>query len=129
MERLAEIGPIDDLFAWLESFTAEMIQGAHRDGQSAPPPVWDKIQKLVEEHEAGRTSYDSLYCYIAASHALHEAGEAVRAAGDEGWARDLHAMGQMFLKYGVSDINKMLADISNQIVSTGAVVDGGKSVH
>jgi hypothetical protein len=60
---------------------------------------------------------------------MHEAGEAVRAAGDEGWARDLHSMGQMFLKYAVSDINKMLADIANQIASTGAVVDGGRSVH
>jgi hypothetical protein len=128
MERLPEIGPINDLFGWLETFTAELVAGAYRDGRERSQ-VWDKITALVEEYEAGRTSYDSLYCFIAAAHALHAAGEAVRAAGDEEWSRDLHSMGQMFIKYGVSDINKMLAELAHSIAASGAVVDGGKTVH
>lgn len=128
MERLAEVGPITDLFGWLESFTQEVIAGAYRDGRGEPPPVWKKINALVAEYEAGRTSYDSLYCFVAAAHALHAAGEAVRASGDEAWARDLHAMGQMFLTCSVSDIDKMLSELVGQI-ATATVVDGGKSVH
>lgn len=65
----------------------------------------------------------------ARAHALHAAAEAVRAAGDGSWARDLHSMGQMVLTYSVSDIDKILADLAGQIAAQGSIVDGGQSVH
>jgi hypothetical protein len=119
MERLSQIGTINDLFGWLEAFTAELVAGAYRDGRERPA-VWDKIAALVDEYEAGRTSYDSLYCYLAAAHALHAAGDAVGATGDKQWAGELHSMGQMFIKYGVSDIEKMLAALAYQIAAQTA---------
>jgi hypothetical protein len=127
MERLSQIGQINDLFEWLESFTAELIAGAHLNGRERPP-VWDKITALVEEYESGRTSYDSLYCFLAAAHAMHAAGEAVRASGDEQWAGELHSLGQMFIKYGVSDIEKMLAALANQIAAQSAATND-QTVH
>ncbi|MEQ1943509.1 hypothetical protein ABMA32_13930 [Mesorhizobium sp. VNQ89] len=42
-------------------------------------------------------------------------------------------MGQMFLKYATSDIGKLLGEVvhkaAHQIAASGALVDGGKSVH
>ncbi len=132
MERLQEIGPIDDLFEWLESFASEMVSACVRAG-GEPPPAWEKIAALVNEYESGRTSFDSLYCYVAASHALHAAGEHLRSIGDEEWAREVHSMGQMFLQYATSDIGKLLNSsmqrAAQEIIASGAVADGGNSVH
>lgn len=128
MKRLPEIGPIDDLFDWLESLTAEVIAGAYRDDANNVPPVWKKIQALVAEHEAGQTSYDSLYCYIAAAHAMHAASEAVREAGDLEWSRELHLSGQRFLHYATGDINNILAGVRLAMIS-GVVADGGQSIN
>lgn len=128
MERLDQLALIEDVVAWTAKFSADLaaLMSSRLTGQNV---AQENLEILRSVHDAGRTTYDSMLCYIAASHGLHAASEAARAAGDDEWARELHSMGQMFLKYGVSDINKMLADIASQIASTGAVVEGGKSVH
>ena len=113
----------------LEAFTAEIVAGmAIRSGQ-APGPAFDTISDLVGKACEGHpANLDTLFSYIAASHALHAAAEVARSAGDEVWAAELHSQGQLFLHYATSDIDEIVTQQARRILASVSV-KAGDTVH
>jgi hypothetical protein len=123
MERLDQLAPITDIEAWVDQFAADVVTGiAYRPGE--PNIVHDNMAFLVDVACSGRTTYDSLLCFIAMSRGLHAAGEAARATGDEEWGRELHSMGQLFLQYATGDIEHMVAKHVGTIIASIKPHDG-----
>ena len=73
-------------------------------------------------------NFDTLMQYVAVAHGLHEAAETARAAGDEQWARELHAQGQLFLHYATSDIEALAIACAQQILAQ-AMPHAGDAIH
>jgi hypothetical protein len=120
MESLDQPAPIEDAAAWMAQFSADLValMSLRPTSQNV---AQDNLAILQSVHEAGRSTYDSMLCYISASHGLHAACQAARSAGDEQWAKELHEMAQLFLQYAAGDIETIVAGHANAIVAAAAV--------
>lgn len=131
IDPLGNMDPDGTVFEWLDKFTGEVVTGLAKRGSENPTAIIDKLSYImrVATDGNGPCNLDTLFCYIAASHGLHAAAEEAKALGDDEWAADLHAQGQLFLQYATGDIEAITAELVQELILSQAVKYQSLMVH